>query len=95
MEKNEIEITDFVTRSKKVIHLDSLSNAGDSKNGHGGGDHGLVHDFVRLVHDGQHASLTSATVAVQSHLMAFAAETSRLERRVVTMTEFRNSLHTV
>lgn len=48
--------------------------------GHGGGDHGLVHDFVRAV-DAKDASLLTSTIQVSmdSHLMGFQAEASRLD----------------
>jgi hypothetical protein len=47
--------------------------------------------FVQLVQSsGQQSGLTSATISIQSHLMAFAAEKSRLERRVINLQEFRN-----
>ncbi|UVI30405.1 Gfo/Idh/MocA family protein [Paenibacillus spongiae] len=48
--------------------------------GHGGGDELLVQSFLEQVRAGRSADgLTSAQASVQSHLMAFAAEQSRLE----------------
>ena len=52
--------------------------------GHGGGDYGIVNSFVRLV-NGEGDNLTSAQVSLQSHLMCFAAEQSRLEHRAIDM----------
>jgi hypothetical protein len=51
-----------------------------SSSGHGGGDHGLVHDFVRAV-DANDPSLLTSTIQVsmESHLMGFQAEASRLD----------------
>lgn len=51
--------------------------------GHGGGDHGLVHDFVRAVAF-QKPELLSSTIQVSmaSHLMGFQAEKSRLDGTV-------------
>lgn len=69
MERNEIEVTSFVTREKEIIRLEAPPEW------HGGGDEGIMQDFVRLVR--QEAGLTSASISVESHLMAFAAETSR------------------
>jgi len=89
MEKYEIEVFDFSTGTKKVIQLD---RTGDQ--GHGGGDVRFMSDFVRLVREnGQHISLTNARTSVQSHLMAFAAEQSRLEGRTIMMEELRRSIH--
>ncbi|NOU88414.1 hypothetical protein GC102_22045 [Paenibacillus sp. LMG 31460] len=87
MEKNVIEVTSFITGETEMIHLDTPLE------GHGGGDHGIMHDFVRLVQsDGEVAGLSGAHVSVQSHLMAFASEKSRLEGRTITMTDYINDL---
>ncbi|GCE49141.1 oxidoreductase family protein [Thermosporothrix hazakensis] len=85
MGKNEIEITDFSTGHKQVINLSRPKG----HYGHGGGDGGIMRDFLKLVrNDGQVEGLTSAATSVQSHLMAFAAEQSRLEHRVVHLQEY-------
>ena len=87
MEKNEIEITDFLTGEKEVITIVP------SNSGHGGGDFGLMKDFLEQVRqNGQGESLTSASISVQSHLMAFAAEQSRLQHRVISLKEFKKEV---
>jgi predicted dehydrogenase len=49
------------------------------KSGHGGGDYGLVHDFVQSVSQQNPGLLTSTIEAsMESHLMGFQAEKSRL-----------------
>ena len=54
--------------------------------GHGGGDAGLIEDFVSIV-AGEPASksVTSIQDSLTGHLIAFAADTSMLEGRVVTV----------
>jgi predicted dehydrogenase len=60
------------------------------EDGHGGGDVGLMDSFVRLLRGDERPGVTSeAASALESHLMAFAAERSRLEGRVVKMEELR------
>lgn len=87
MEKNEIEILDFVTKRKERIQLN------ESESGHGGGDYSLMRDFLRLVRSGGLSDgLTSARISVQSHLMAFAAEKSRIEGKVIEMEGFVRDL---
>lgn len=54
------------------------------KFGHGGGDYGIVRNFIGLV-NGEGDNLTSARASLQSHLMCFAAEQSRLEHRAVSL----------
>jgi len=63
----------------------------ERNSGHGGGDAGLMQRFVAALR-GEQAPLTSARDALESHLMAFAAEAARVADRTVDMTEFRNNL---
>lgn len=87
MHKNEIEITDFNTGNVETIQLQ------ESKSGHGGGDYGIMRDFIKLVlQDGKVQGLTSASVSVQSHMIAFAAEKARLEKKVVNMKDYVEEL---
>ncbi len=87
MENHEIEVLDFISGAGEVIHLDP------SGYGHGGGDYGLMHDFVRLVNGNRAGKgLTSAEISVQSHIMAFAAEKSRLEKKVINLKEYIQGL---
>lgn len=54
---------------------------------------GIMKDFVKLVREGSSdQGLTTASTSVQSHLMAFAAEKSREEHRVIELKEFEESL---
>lgn len=52
--------------------------------GHGGGDYGIMADFLRVLREGGE-SRTSAEASLQSHLICFAAERSRLEHTVVEL----------
>jgi predicted dehydrogenase len=56
----------------------------DQTAGHGGGDAGLMHHFVQVMR-GEVSPLTSARDSLESHLMAFAAEESRLENKTINM----------
>jgi predicted dehydrogenase len=53
--------------------------------GHGGGDAGLMRAFVRMMRGEQGGAITGARGSLESHMMAFAAEQSRLEGRTVMM----------
>ena len=57
---------------------------GQERSGHGGGDYGILHDFLQVLRNGGQ-SRTSAAVSLQSHLICFAAERSRTEHVVVTL----------
>lgn len=74
--------TDFRTgkvTTKKIIVADSEQYVS-----HGGGDAALVADWVRAVSE-QDASLLSSTieVSIESHVMCFLSEKSRLEKRMI------------
>lgn len=56
----------------------------EATSGHGGGDYGLMQDFLRVLREGGE-SRSSARQSLQSHLICFAAEKSRLEGRVVEL----------
>jgi predicted dehydrogenase len=56
--------------------------------GHGGGDFGIMADFLAVLR-GEKEPLTTARESLESHLLAFAAETSRHQRQVIDMDEFR------
>lgn len=87
VEKNEIELTSFVTGTRETIRFNQ------SAGGHSGGDEGIMRDFVKQVRAGrQGSSRTSAEVSVQSHLIAFAAEAARLRNQVVELEDFRGKL---
>ncbi len=77
-----IEIWDHVTNRRTDVEIPP------AKSGHGGGDFGVVRAFLRAVR-GEAEALTTAREALESHLMAFAAEEARLTGRVVDMEEFR------
>lgn len=72
MDENEVSVFDFLTKHETVTHLNQPGS------GHGGGDEGIVRDFLREVRGNQKdESKSSAAVSLESHLLAFAAESSR------------------
>ena len=88
MEDNSISIFNFLTRHETVIKFDNPVG------GHGGGDNGIVRTFLREIQFGNTAGgVSSASASVRSHLMAFAAEDSRLnEGQSIQIDEYYNSL---
>ncbi len=74
-------------KSDRRTHIDTSGGEGQ---GHGGGDYALLEAFlISLKNEAQYAR-TTAEQALESHLMAFAAEQARLEGRVIEMQEVRN-----
>ena len=81
MEKNLIEVKDFTTGNVTRIQLS------DTISGHGGGDDGLMKNLLRAIR-GEEECMTAATISLQSHMMAFAAEESRKNSTVVDLKAF-------
>ena len=73
---NSFSLTEF--RSGKKTEWANTTD------GHGGGDWRLVADWIQAV-DQQNAALLTSTIdaSIESHIMGFAAEKSRLEHKVV------------
>jgi predicted dehydrogenase len=80
LDGGEIEINHHGGKSERIVV--------DSASGHGGGDEGIMADFVRVLR-GEIAPLTTARVSLESHLLAFAAEEARVSGLVVDMAAFR------
>ena len=84
--RGEIEIHDHLTG--QVERMAKTRGVG----GHGGGDDGLMRAFVGAIEGDRSGVLTSAREAVASHLLAFAAEQSRLTGETVDMERYRRSI---
>ena len=92
---NEITVADFriddVRTSQLSIHADSL---------HGGGDEGIMADFIGRVQDRLRRGdistpPTSLEQSVDSHFMAFAAESSRLRGTAIRLQHGRGRVQPV
>ena len=86
MEKNIIEIRNFATGTVEEIHIP------EAQSGHSGGDDGLMSDFVNLLRTGRAGVKYAVGDSVESHIMAFAAERSRVEKRTVDLGDYIDSL---
>lgn len=83
MNKKEICLQKFGQEEEMI----PLQESEADEFGHGGGDYGIVKNFLELL-DGKGDNRTSARVSLMSHLMCFAAERSRLEHRAISLEEF-------
>ena len=85
---NEIEITRFapngVHQSQSIVIHPALTTTG-----HGGGDGGIVEDFLALLEGRQAEAASDIRYSVESHMMACAAEEARLTGAVVRLADFR------
>jgi predicted dehydrogenase len=79
-DEKTLTINEFATGKQEIW---DAAKAAEISSGHGGGDHGLVHDFVRAVGFKDPGILSSTIqVSMASHLMGFRAEESRLKGSV-------------
>ncbi|MFM7583521.1 MAG: Gfo/Idh/MocA family oxidoreductase [Caldilinea sp.] len=81
VDPDEIEISLYGAQTERIT-------IPPSPTGHGGGDEGILHDFVRVLR-GELEPLTTARVSLESHLLAFAAEDARLSGEMIQMASYR------
>ncbi|XMB87097.1 Gfo/Idh/MocA family oxidoreductase [Mycoplasmatota bacterium WC44] len=79
---NEIEVNKFASNERVIIKPGVITG------GHGGGDHGIMRDFISLIKEESCKALTSADISVESHVMAFAAEDSRVNSKTIVLKDF-------
>ena len=88
-ENFEIRISRFTSKpdpEKDVedIHTEKLEGA------HGGGDTGAIRNFVNAARENDVDSLKrSVEIAVEGHMLAFAAEEARTSEQVITLSDFK------
>ena len=89
MKEDHITIYDFATRELREIKIaDAILNESIT-GGHGGGDGGIVYAFYDLLTgDLSSKSICSVSVACDNHMLAFAAEESRLTGKVIDVPEY-------
>lgn len=79
--KNEIEIQRF-GGERQVVYPERIEG------GHGGADTVIVRDFVRQLQADDKEGYSSGMVSAMNHLIAFAAEESRLSGQTVEMKDY-------
>lgn len=91
MTTNTIEIFSFDTKSKTTYELDKIGeNIGS---GHGGGDFGIMRDVINYFAGvSQNKSISDIRTSYLNHIIAFAAEHSRLTGTVVNIDDFSDGI---
>jgi predicted dehydrogenase len=81
-----IEVYDFLTEEKRRYDTSADTQV---LTDHGGGDYWLMHAFVSAItNKDQSLVLSGPSETLESHLMTFAAEQSRIEKRTIVMEDF-------
>ena len=86
-----IKLFDFSTGETEVLDTEKIGQHIES--GHGGGDRGIMVDTVHyLASNIQSKSICDVRMSYISHLIAFAAEESRLTGKVIDLDEYSDRL---
>lgn len=86
----KIKLYDHLSGNKKIIYSQKFSA---KTSNHGGGDFRFISAYLDSISRGDRSQpLTNAKVTLESHLMAFAANESRLNNSVIDMKEFRKNV---
>jgi len=80
--RNELVVADHRTGQAEIVRPEP------GMGGHGGGDEGVMRAFLDGVGSRTNDTLTSGWEALESHLMAFAAEQARVTGEVVEMAAY-------
>lgn len=86
--ENRIEIIPFASNQVDALHKEVIIPRA-TNSGHGGGDSGIVDDFFGVLNGENSNSRSSIKDSIESHLMVFAAEESRMRGKMVSLEEMR------
>lgn len=91
-ETNTITVTHFSSNGVDEYAAETI-RPGKTVGGHGGGDTGLIQDFLsRVGRPGNSDSRSAISCSIESHLMAYAAEQSRITGRTIDIAELKNKM---
>ncbi len=92
MGQTTVHIFDFETRRSQDVSIADQVVDDTIVGGHGGGDQGIIACFYDLLCGKEEdTSLSDISVSVSNHMIAFAAEESRLSGRVVDVEEYERA----
>ncbi len=86
----------FATGKHEIIKSSEVAIGSTILDGHGGGDGEIINSLYNYVVNGERNNqLSEIDISVENHLIAFAAEKSRVEHRVIDMYEFKKELNLI
>ncbi len=93
VENETAEVYDFKTKTSRTISFSEEEIDESINGGHGGGDSGTINAFYDYLNgDIEAEEVSEMEISYQNHLLAFAAEKSRITGTVVDMDEFRKEV---
>ena len=92
MEENLIDVFSFKTREHTIYNNDNKI-IGDITGGHGGGDTGIMVDMIKYMNNEMPSkSICSIRTSYMNHLIAFAAEESRIKGTVIDLDKYEQDI---
>ncbi len=88
MDSDTVKIYDFDTREEREFNISSDFKDISIVGGHGGGDNGIIEALRDLLSGKTSVSLCDIKESCDNHMIAFAAESSRINGTVVSVPEF-------
>lgn len=93
MDEGTLTYYSFKTRERQIISTLGEDLGVSHADGHGGGDAGIVNTLYRYLTEDYGGSLLSEiAISTRNHMIAFAAEKSRLEGRVINVKKFEQEM---
>ncbi|MBE7067509.1 MAG: Gfo/Idh/MocA family oxidoreductase [Ruminococcaceae bacterium] len=87
MNSPDLIFNDLITQQTETISIADVAIGDSIVSGHGGGDPGIMNSFYDVLCGSKDETLSNINISVKNHKIAFAAERSRLEGRVVSIDE--------
>ena len=89
--KRQILVRKHVSSANDTFE-ERIINIRTNASGHGGGDAGIMEDFTASL-SAKEATRSAISASVESHMMAFAIERSRLSGESITLENFRREFN--
>lgn len=89
--ENSIEIIPFASNEADPVRKEIIRTR-IPVGGHGGGDVGLVKNFFEILRNRNSNSISSVERSIESHIMACAAEKSRLTGQIIDIDKYKSEL---
>lgn len=84
----DITYQNIITQETETVSIEDMIKGDSILSGHGGGDSGIMNSLYDLLNgDADIEDLSNISISVKNHKTVFAAEKSRLEGRVVEVSE--------
>lgn len=84
LEDNSIKIKQFLTDKEIVLNPEQRAD----NSGHSGGDGGIMEDFIKSINGNGSYNTSIIDNSLESHMICFAAEESRIEGKTINLQEF-------